>query len=604
MFSLSFTTWNRNAYLSFFKRKWGTNLTVETTSKKTSVVTRVTFAIVAILLVIIINVVLSFIFNQQIISSATSFQSNVLSFGRDVSSLIDNGFYQMDGQANVWIAAEAIPGYKSLSKNTLPVVLQGEKTMNADLTRLVSLAPTPTLRNEVIKAKKDAFPYEHYFNQALSEVNQGMMRQAVANILVNNSPASNVFTSDLLALNQSTQKLMDSPATATVQHAQLSKEITLIGNLVILAVNVLLFLFFRRVIAPIPVVSTSLKRIANGDLTVEDLQTRATDEIGELIHSTNSMAQNLRRLIEQIQSSAEHLSASSEESAASTQETTASIGEIAKQMQEVTNQSIKGTESAVEISKALLSLSSLIQLSKDKAEMATIITSETRMAANSGKVTVDNTIQSIHQVQQKTSETERRMTELQQYSRQIEEIASTISDIANQTNLLALNASIEAARAGEQGKGFAVVAEEVRKLAEQTQNESSRVGAILSNILSITEAGVLVTKESQSAVMSGVEMAMQSGQALEKILNAVEKTVDEVNGIALLTQDEVANSDQIVALISTVAGVVETTAESAKNVATATGEISSAMETIAASTQESNQQAVHLHELMMEFRMV
>ena len=196
------------------------------------------------------------------------------------------------------------------------------------------------------------------------------------------------------------------------------------------------------------------------------------------------------------------------------------------------------------------------------------------------------------------------MTELQQYSRQIEEIASTISDIANQTNLLALNASIEAARAGEQGKGFAVVAEEVRKLAEQTQNESSRVGAILSNILSITEAGVLVTKESQMAVTAGVEMAVQSGQALEKILNAVEKTVNEVNGIAHLTQDEVANSDQIVALISTVAGVVETTAESAQNVATATNEISSAMETIAASTQESNQQALHLHELMMEFRMV
>ncbi len=571
---------------------------------KKSVVTRVTFVVIAILIVVIINVVLSFIFNQQIIKSATSFQSSVLSFGRDVSSLIDNGFYQMDGQANVWIAAEAIPGYKSLANSTLPVVLQGEQTMNSDLTHLISLAPNTTLRAEVIKAKKDALPYEHYFNQSLAEVKKGNIHEAVANILVNNSSASNAFTNDLLALNQTTQKLMNSPATSTVQQAEVSKEVTLAGNLVILVVNILLLLFFRRVVRPIPVVSSSLKRIAEGDLTVEEVHTNSSDEIGELVLSTNAMANHLRHLIEQIQTSAEHLSASSEESAASTQETTASINEIAKQMQEVTNQSVQGTESAVEISKALLSLSSLIQLSKDKAATATAITSDTRMAANSGKETVDNTIQSIQQVQQKTSETERRMTELQQYSRQIEEIASTISDIANQTNLLALNASIEAARAGEQGKGFAVVAEEVRKLAEQTQNESSRVGTILSNIISITEAGVLVTKESQMAVTTGVEMAVQSGQALEKILNAVEKTVNEVNGIAQLTQDEVANSDQIVALISTVAGVVETTAVSAQNVATATKEISSAMETIAASTQESNQQALHLHELMMEFRMV
>ncbi len=435
---------------------------------KKSLVTRVTFAIVAVLVVIVVNVALSFVYNQQIISSATSFRTKVLTFGRDVSDLIDNGFYQMDGQANVWIAGEAISGYRSLASSTLPVV---------------------------------------------------------------------------------------------------SQLVTLIGNAVIFLVSILLLIFFRRMVAPIPVISLSLKRIADGDLTVESIVTKSTDEIGELTRSTNTMAQNLRHLIQQLQISAVQLSA------ASTQETTVSINEIANQMQEVTDQSSKGTESVVEISKALLSLSSLIQLSKNKAKTATTITVETRITANQGKETVDNTIQSMQLIKEKTSETEQRMAELQQYSKQIEEIASTISDIAEQTNLLALNASIEAARAGDQGRGFAVVAEEVRKLAEQTRTESSRVGSILSDILSITEASVMVTKESQKVVTDGVHMAIQSGETLEKILEAVSKTVDEVQGIDDLTQDEVANSDQIVALINTVAAVVEKTADSAQNVAATTEEI-------------------------------
>ena len=81
---------------------------------KKSLVTRVTFAIVAVLVVIVVNVALSFVYNQQIILSATSFRTKVLTFGRDVSDLIDNGFYQMDGQANVWIAGEAISGYERI----------------------------------------------------------------------------------------------------------------------------------------------------------------------------------------------------------------------------------------------------------------------------------------------------------------------------------------------------------------------------------------------------------------------------------------------------------------------------------------------------------
>jgi len=73
------------------------------------------------------------------------------------------------------------------------------------------------------------------------------------------------------------------------------------------------------------------------------------------------------------------------------------------------------------------------------------------------------------------------VAKLGERSKQIGQIVDTISGIAGQTNLLALNAAIEAARAGEQGRGFAVVAEEVRKLAEQSQDAAKQIPSIIWN---------------------------------------------------------------------------------------------------------------------------
>jgi methyl-accepting chemotaxis protein len=118
---------------------------------------------------------------------------------------------------------------------------------------------------------------------------------------------------------------MDTPATSTIQHVEVSQLVSLFGNAVIFLVGIILLVFFRRVVAPIPVISLSLKRITDGDLTVESIVTKSTGEIGELTRSTNTMAQNLRHLIQQLQISSVQLNAASQESAATTQETTASI---------------------------------------------------------------------------------------------------------------------------------------------------------------------------------------------------------------------------------------------------------------------------------------
>ena len=561
-----------------------------------TVIAKLTGIFVALIIVIVVVAGVVFYQTSRLMDSV-SHNSNYAKF-ESVATETYLYFLKMDDQTNMWMGLYRYNN-PSLVSSTLAQTLRYEQNLISDAKQLTALSITPEQKKATANLEANVLAYDHFF-QLAKQYYQSNHNMAAQSVFINNANVSNALNSQLKNLLSFAQSSVINDSLSLITQLRTT---SVIAYLVIILIAVGMIFYIRRLLRPIASITQNLLKIANQDLRVDPLPVQSKDEIGDLIQSTNTMADNLRILVRQLQTSSEQLSASSEETAASTEETAVSVNEIANQMQNVTELSNNGTNTVLDISQALLKLSSLIQIAKMKANSASSITEQTRDAASHGKQTVDKTIQSIQEIMQKTNETEKRMAELQQYSKQIEQIASTISEIAEQTNLLALNASIEAARAGEQGKGFAVVAEEVRKLAEQTREESSRVGGILSHILTVSDASVTVTQESQKAVATGVEMAQQSGQALEKILEAVSLTVEEVKGIDQVTQDEVANSDQIVALIKTVADVVERTADSAQNVAAATEQISAAMQTISASTQESNQQAVHLNDLMAEFQM-
>lgn len=357
----------------------------------------------------------------------------------------------------------------------------------------------------------------------------------------------------------------------------------------------------RMVVNPVQKMQQLMDDAGNGDLTVQG-EIISTDETGQLTAAFNAMIQHQAQVVGLVRRAAIELAAGSEEMAASSQQVASTSTDIARNISEVAEEADSSTKSAIETSEVLLQLSSLIQIAKNCAGTSAQDSQATLKAAQDGQTTVTETVSRMDNIKIQTVATEELIATLNRYSEQIGQITDTITGIAKQTNLLALNAAIEAARAGEAGRGFAVVAEEVRKLAEHSNEEAEQVAALVRKIAESTAAAVGSTQKSRVEAEYGVEAVQRAGEALERILSAVLGNVKDMQQIVNVTNDEVATSDKIIQLINAVATGIETMSSHAQHVAAATEEITAAVETVASSAEETSAMANELRSAVERFK--
>ena len=340
---------------------------------------------------------------------------------------------------------------------------------------------------------------------------------------------------------------------------------------------------------------------ANGDLR-KDVTIHTYDEIGQLADSIRIMHKHFVEMITNIRSASEQLAGASQGMAASTEQVTATSGEISNNMQNLAKEAESGNNSMLEAAQALVQLSSLIQMAKAKADNTRKKSDNTLVAAENGRLRVTESVSKMGNIKSQGEYSSRIISELNDYSKQISHITDTITGLAKQTNLLALNAAIEAARAGEQGRGFAVVAEEVRKLAEQSDQGAQEITSLVNIVTEKTNLAVVAMAQNVVEVESGVAIVNEAGLALDVILEAVKQTTGETKEISDLTSEEVANSEQIIKLIDHLATVIETVAAHGEEVSASTEEQAAAMETVAASAQETSAMAQQLESSVEKFR--
>ncbi|MDW5594304.1 methyl-accepting chemotaxis protein [Conexibacter stalactiti] len=319
------------------------------------------------------------------------------------------------------------------------------------------------------------------------------------------------------------------------------------------------------------------------------------------IDAYNAMRERVSGLLRQITQETQHVAAASQQMATTSEESGRAVGEIASAVGEVA----AGAERQVRtVGEARLLSEEVVLATRSSSEEATETAraaEQARAVAEDGADAIARATEGMRALEQMSSGVSEAMRSLGAKSDEIGGIVDTITGIAEQTNLLALNAAIEAARAGEQGRGFAVVAEEVRKLAEESQEAAASISALVAQIQSETGAAVERVESGSGEIERGVATVDEARASFVRIGSSVEDMNGRVERIAAAIAQIAERTVTMDGNMTEVAAVAEQSSASTEQVSASTQQTSASTQEIAASAQQLAQNAEELGRLVGRF---
>jgi methyl-accepting chemotaxis protein len=336
--------------------------------------------------------------------------------------------------------------------------------------------------------------------------------------------------------------------------------VTIIGTLIAIAISsTIAFFIVRGIMQPINATNTILKNITEqGDLT-KRVAITSGDEIGEMGEYFNAFVSKLQGIIREIVESATQLSVAAEQ-----------MSKVAADTNEGLNRQNSET---VQVATAMTEMAATVDEIARNSQNGSDAASSSDREAKSGNQAVSITIKTINELAGDVENSAMILENLKGDSENISAVLDVIKNIADQTNLLALNAAIEAARAGEQGRGFAVVADEVRTLAQRTQNSTSEIENLISALQKGAESAVNAMEQNRTKAAETVEQAAQAGEFLESITQGVSTILDMNSQIAVSSEEQAAVAQEINRSIVSIQSISDETSAGATQTSESSKEV-------------------------------
>ena len=355
----------------------------------------------------------------------------------------------------------------------------------------------------------------------------------------------------------------------------ITMSILMVGVIIFVLMLGVSWLVASSIAKPVAILAEAAKSVAQGNLNAIPTNSKIfTGEMGILHKSLQGMVGKLGELIstanDKIKEAEEALILSrssleeAEEAKANGEQarrqgvlqTAEEIGVAIEQLSGATQNlvnELKTTEDISETQRSRIAqtAAAIEQMSAVVSEVASsslrtaTLAEETSFEAKEGKRLMGDVILNMNKIEQQSFAMQKNLGDLSTHAESIDVIMNVISDIADQTNLLALNAAIEAARAGEAGRGFAVVADEVRKLAEKTMEATKQVNMAITTIQESTQTNMTAMHLAVDFVSESTGVVDKASHALERIEGMVDSTANEIRSIASASEEQAATTVEI-----------------------------------------------------------
>jgi len=380
--------------------------------------------------------------------------------------------------------------------------------------------------------------------------------------------------------------------------------IIIVLNVMLLALALTISIWLaRRISRPLASMAETTSHIADGDLRKHEISYYGNDEIGDMAKAVRVMMDGLRNMVQQVVVTTEHVAASSEQFNRVAEQSAQAAGQIAEATTNVALGASNQTEEVGQVIETVQEMVTAIGNVADNASRVSIKSTETAQIAMQGSVAVNDACNQMQVINNSVSKSAQMIQELGTSSQRIGEIVNVISNIAGQTNLLALNAAIEAARAGEHGRGFAVVAEEVKKLANQSQEAAQTIGEIIKEIQHKTDAAVGMMENGSNDVLRGTEVMSETGAQFGNIVRLIQELDEQIRKISGDVEKVTSFKSKVLGSIGQVKELAKNTQSESLTISAATEEQLASMEEVSSSARQLADKADVLKEMVSKFQL-